>query len=355
MIWDKKTFKGDPRDQKDRLELWGKLERLCEKEEVWWVLFGDFNEVRNEQERFNSVVNEKGMEDFNEFIRRITSEFGALWRNLGAKVLERKWSDHAPIMLSDQVYDFGPRPFKFFDAWIKDESLEEVVREAWSKEGDIEKDLDSKREAVKNWEEEVDGNRLSLEDRQRWVEGRKKWLELEIKISKMARQKAKDPKTIKDIVRKFFKDKFSSQKGDRPQLRSNSVKKLTVEDACSIERRISEEEVWNAVRNCGANKSPMRRKGMIFKVDFEKAYDTVYWQFLLDMIKEMGFGEKWRGWIKTCLGSSKVFVLVNGAPSQEFQMERGLRQGYPLAIFLFLIVAEGLHMMMEEATTKGIF
>ena len=50
-----------------------------------------------------------------------------------------------------------------------------------------------------------------------------------------------------------------------------------------------------------------KRKGLVFKVDFEKAYDTVDWGFLLDGLENMGFGEKWRKWIKTCLRSSRIF------------------------------------------------
>ncbi|KAJ9561074.1 hypothetical protein OSB04_006234 [Centaurea solstitialis] len=94
---------------------------------------------------------------------------------------------------------------------------------------------------------------------------------------------------------------------------------------------------------------------MIFKVDFEKAYDTVEWSFLLEGLDSMGFGEKWRKWIKACLHSSRISVLVNGSPTEEFPMERGLRQGDPLAPFLFLIVAECLHLLIENAEEKGLF
>ena len=47
-------------------------------------------------------------------------------------------------------------------------------------------------------------------------------------------------------------------------------------------------------------------------------------------------------WIKGCLASATVFVLVNGSPTEEFYPSRGLRQGDPLAHFLFIVVVEGL-------------
>lgn len=47
-----------------------------------------------------------------------------------------------------------------------------------------------------------------------------------------------------------------------------------------------------------------KKKGLIFKVDFEKAYDTVEWSFLLDGLRDMGLGSKWRTWIEACLRST---------------------------------------------------
>ncbi|GJS96150.1 putative RNA-directed DNA polymerase [Tanacetum coccineum] len=96
-------------------------------------------------------------------------------------------------------------------------------------------------------------------------------------------------------------------------------------------------------------------KLLLFKSDFEKAFESVNWSFLLDIMSQMGFGAKWCSWIKGCLSFATVSIHVNGSPSNEFKMERGLRQGDPLSPFLFLIVVEALQVSIIEACNKNLF
>lgn len=65
---------------------------------------------------------------------------------------------------------------------------------------------------------------------------------------------------------------------------------------------------------------------LMFKEDFEKAYNLVSWNFIEYMVIRMGFNEKWRSWMKACIFIGSVSVLVNGSPTSEFTMEKGLRQ-----------------------------
>ena len=94
---------------------------------------------------------------------------------------------------------------------------------------------------------------------------------------------------------------------------------------------------------------------IVFKVDFEKAYDSVSWGFLDYMLMRMGFCERWRKWINVCMSSATISILINGCPSQEFVPKRGLRPGDPLAPLLFNIVVEGLTGLMRLAVAKNLF
>lgn len=94
---------------------------------------------------------------------------------------------------------------------------------------------------------------------------------------------------------------------------------------------------------------------VFFKVDFEKAYDSVNWKFLDFMLCAMRFSTTWRNWVRECISSAKVSMLVNGSPTEEFCVGRGLRQGDPLSPFLFLIAAEGLNVLFKEVSGLGLF
>ncbi|KAJ0853546.1 putative RNA-directed DNA polymerase [Helianthus annuus] len=94
---------------------------------------------------------------------------------------------------------------------------------------------------------------------------------------------------------------------------------------------------------------------MLFKVDFEKAFDSISWKFLESTLSQMGFPALWRKWMSGILSSSRTSVLVNGSPSEEFVIERGVRQGDPLSPLLFILAMEALHVATVTANTNGLF
>ncbi|GAU34888.1 hypothetical protein TSUD_144190 [Trifolium subterraneum] len=67
------------------------------------------------------------------------------------------------------------------------------------------------------------------------------------------------------------------------------------------------------------------------------------------------FPNLWRKWIKECVCTATASVLVNGSPTDEFPLERGLRQGDLLSPFLFLLATEGLNVLMKTMVERNRF
>ncbi|XP_058726122.1 uncharacterized protein LOC131597440 [Vicia villosa] len=69
----------------------------------------------------------------------------------------------------------------------------------------------------------------------------------------------------------------------------------------------------------------------------------------------MGFGDVWMSWMEAFIFSSHMSVMVNGSPTKELTVERGLRQGDSISPFLYVIVAEGLKWLINRAVENGIY
>jgi Reverse transcriptase (RNA-dependent DNA polymerase) len=91
-----------------------------------------------------------------------------------------------------------------------------------------------------------------------------------------------------------------------------------------------------------------KRLSVLFKVDFCKAFDTVAWDFLLSLLKELGFPERWALWIHNIIISSSSLVKVNGYHGTSFYHIRGLRQGDPLSSLLFILVVDTLQTLLNR-------
>lgn len=76
--------------------------------------------------------------------------------------------------------------------------------------------------------------------------------------------------------------------------------------------------------------------GLLCKLDLEKVYDHVNWEFLFYLLHRSGFGEKWGAWIAFCISIVRYSVLVNGKPFEFFSSTRGIQQGDLLSPFLFV-------------------
>jgi hypothetical protein len=70
---------------------------------------------------------------------------------------------------------------------------------------------------------------------------------------------------------------------------------------------------------------------VILKLDFEKAFNKVEHQVILNMLQMEGFSSTWVGWIDIVLSTGTSQVLLNGVPGKTIHCKRGVRQGDPLS------------------------
>ncbi|XP_028065977.1 uncharacterized protein LOC114268946 [Camellia sinensis] len=71
--------------------------------------------------------------------------------------------------------------------------------------------------------------------------------------------------------------------------------------------------------------SKSKKKGLLFKLDFRKAFDSINWNFFFLMLANFDFSAKGTSWIKECVSTARLSVLVNGSPTMEFSPQKGLR------------------------------
>ena len=134
--------------------------------------------------------------------------------------MDRKLSDHSPIMLADKAVNFGPIPFRFFDLWLEERDIEIVVGEAWNKPvtssnpdrrlqdrlkdiktalrkwsverfGVLDQEIEAKRKKNDEWERAIEHRSIDAHDLDEWRKAREEWINLDRKKTRMLKQKTK--------------------------------------------------------------------------------------------------------------------------------------------------------------------
>ncbi|GAU10537.1 hypothetical protein TSUD_419470, partial [Trifolium subterraneum] len=207
---------------------------------------------------------------------------------------------------------------------------------------------------------------------------------------------------IKQAAKDHYSVHFSEEWHSRPFLQGIDFNSLSADDNAFLLEPFGEEEVRDTVWSCDGNKCPgpdgfninffkvcwsiVKDDVMAFFSEFhynahlpkaltasfltlvpkkdhpQDLFDyrsicliSVSSSFLELMMIKMGFSEGWLKWLRACIFESTMSILINGSPTADFKVERGLRQGDPLSPFLFLIVAEGLTGLMNRAVAIDKF
>ncbi|GKV17381.1 hypothetical protein SLEP1_g27896 [Rubroshorea leprosula] len=373
-----------PCDLAGKRALWAALKILILENGGNWCLMGDFNAVRNEQEwrggsirrdmpEFDQFISECGLVDLPLIGRKFTwhQTNGAAMSRLDRFLLSEEWclnwedvkqwglncsySDHCPIVLKNQIINWGPKPFRFFDAWLEiidwgpkpfrffdawlevlefkkmvsevwrskmvcgwngfrlKEKLKETkkVLKAWSRNMvlEIDKSIQRSIDFIASIDKRGEVMPLSTEDIElRRINFLELWNNQRIKES-IWRQKARktwlerleEVKEIKEGVAKHFESLFQEEEWNRPVLDGIEFKKISTEEGSMLEAPFKEEEVKQAVWSCDSSKAP-GPDGFNFKFIKEM------WEVIKGDI--MGFVDDFQKHGKLVRGVNSSFIVL---------------------------------------------
>ncbi len=88
--------------------------------------------------------------------------------------------------------------------------------------------------------------------------------------------------------------------------------------------------------------------GILLALDFNKAFDRVEHQFMFNVLKKVGFGNRFIQWVKLLYSKATGKVKCNGVITDAFPLERSVRQGCPLSSILYTIIAEPLGTLLKK-------
>ena len=88
--------------------------------------------------------------------------------------------------------------------------------------------------------------------------------------------------------------------------------------------------------------------GILLTIDFEKAFDSIRWDFIRKTLRNFNFGDRFISYISTLYNQITTTVINNGHISSWFNPKRGVRQGCPLSPYLFILAVEVLAISIRQ-------
>ncbi|KAL4291642.1 hypothetical protein GQ457_14G009450 [Hibiscus cannabinus] len=371
-----------PNAEAGQIIFWAELTSLKLKWNSSWVAGGDFNTVISRSERSGCKYPSKGVSEFNNFItncclidlplggknllgletqinevrldRFLVDESWCLkFNDLMQSGLKRSISDHIPILLSTGEWDWGPRPFKFINAWLEKEDCRQVVDEVWAKNrnsklgiafklkiakmalkqwsfhscGDFDKKVEELERKIEIFDSRGENAALSATELEELKECQYELWDVMKHRESLWRQKSRItwlkegdsntaffhrvtkirakrrgifglnsndgwksvPARLKRYVYEFFRDHFSCIERKWKAKLRVDVKRLSVEEARKIQQPFNVEEIKEAIWSCEDSKAP-GPDGFNFFF-FKRCWDTVK-EDLTTMMADFYYSEK---------------------------------------------------------------
>jgi hypothetical protein len=109
------------------------------------------------------------------------------------------------------------------------------------------------------------------------------------------------------------------------------------------------------VRQVARKINARRHTGVLLKLDISRAFDSLSWSFMFEVLRRMGFGDMFLKWIAVLLYTVNTRVMVNGVPGERIAHRRGLRQGDPTSPMMFVAAMEVMSAIIKKAVEGDMF
>jgi hypothetical protein len=156
------------------------------------------------------------------------------------------------------------------------------------------------------------------------------------------------PISLIHLVRKLFSKVLSTRLA--PRLGSL----IHPSQSAFIRGRVIQDNFWY-VHSATKLLHARKKSSLLLKVDISRAFDSVAWPFLLEVMQHISFSLKWTDWMSTLLSTASTRVCLNDTQGDRICHAQGLRQGDPILPMLFMLVMEVLDALIHKADEWDLF